>query len=359
MLFVGALAVLLGGCPADENGTPNDSVGDNGGNGDGSTAQVIASAPETARAGDTVTLSADVEGADSANATFNWYQIFGYAVSLSSATGRTITFQAPAIANAQTLRFRVDVEVGGKRSSAETQVRINAQPVTEAPDDTTDDPTDDDPTPVVRIETTMGDILVELNRDKAPISVRNFLRYVDDGFYEGTLFHRVVPDFVIQGGGFGEDMIQKETRPAIKNESDNGLKNDRGTIAMARLSELDSATAQFYFNLKDNDDLNATPGTNSGYAVFGMIVKGLDVMDAIGAVETETRNGLSDIPVENILIERVVRLTEEEAAAEVGNNSGGNSGGAGGGSSGGSSGGNGTPGAGGGNRPGGTVIDPG
>lgn len=317
-----AAAALLGGCPETD-------MGQSGGGGavvDVSAAQVSATAPANAKAGDLIGLSAEIDGADGANVTYRWYQVYGYAVVLSSATGPSVTFTAPTTQQQQTLRFRVDVEINGSLKSAETQVVIEEQSSTE-PDISGDDPADDDPTPFVRVETSMGDILVELDREKAPISVRNFLRYVDDGFYEETLFHRVVADFVIQGGGFGEDIIQKSTRGSIKNESDNGLKNDRGTIAMARLSEPDSATSQFYFNLKDNDDLDAAEGAATGYAVFGKIAKGLDVMDAIGAVEVETRSGLQEIPVENILIERIVRVPDADAEAEIGAGAGAGSGG--------------------------------
>lgn len=148
-----------------------------------------------------------------------------------------------------------------------------------------------------------------------PRSVDNFLRYVDDGFYNGTLFHRVVrrepPSIiaVIQGGGYDQELEAKETRSPIRNESDNGLKNDQGTIAMARQTALDSATSQFFINVEDNDSLNATPGTNDGYAVFGRVTDGMNVVERIGELETETRDEMSDIPVANVLLHRVDRIS--------------------------------------------------
>jgi len=155
--------------------------------------------------------------------------------------------------------------------------------------------------PVVVLETSQGSIEIELDPEKAPISVQNFLAYVDAGFYDGTIFHRVIPNFMVQGGGFDAKMNQKTTRPAIKNEADNGLKNDRGTIAMARTAVVDSATAQFFINVKNNDFLNHG-GRDYGYAVFGHVTKGMDVVDKIAAVKTA-----SDVPVETIAITKARR----------------------------------------------------
>ena len=140
--------------------------------------------------------------------------------------------------------------------------------------------------PVVLLETTSGDILVELYPDKAPETVANFLKYVDDGFYNNTIFHRVIPGFMIQGGGLTARMQQKDTSAPIKNEADNGLKNDRGTIAMARTMDPHSATAQFFINLVDNDFLNfqAPSGNGWGYCVFGRVTEGMDVVDKIAKV---------------------------------------------------------------------------
>jgi len=160
--------------------------------------------------------------------------------------------------------------------------------------------------PVVTLETSLGAIVLELDAEKAPISVANFLAYVDSGFYNGTIFHRVIPDFMIQGGGFGPDMSQKPTKPPIKNEADNGLKNENWTIAMARTAAKDSATAQFYINLKDNDFLNHG-SRDFGYAVFGKVTSGVDVVKKIAAVKTAGRGGHEAVPIEPVVIKSAKR----------------------------------------------------
>ena len=160
---------------------------------------------------------------------------------------------------------------------------------------------------VVEMKTTYGAIKIELDNEKAPKTVENFLSYAKAGFYDGTIFHRVIDNFMIQGGGFDGDMQQKETAAAIENEADNGLKNDRGTIAMARTMDPHSATAQFFINVKDNDFLNHS-GKNMqgwGYAVFGRVIDGDDVLDKIRGVETGNRAGHQDVPKESIVIEAV------------------------------------------------------
>ena len=156
----------------------------------------------------------------------------------------------------------------------------------------------------VKLTTTKGDIVIELNEDKAPVTVENFLNYVRDGFYDGTIFHRVIPDFMIQGGGFNDQMMQKATQDPIKNEADNGLANDRGTIAMARTPDPDSATAQFFINHKDNAFLNYTAPSEQGwgYCVFGEVTEGMDVVDEIARVKTTNRDGHSDVPEDVIAI---------------------------------------------------------
>ncbi len=154
------------------------------------------------------------------------------------------------------------------------------------------------------IETSKGAFEVELDAQKAPITVKNILEYAKAGFYDGTVFHRVIAGFMIQGGGFTVNGSEKGTGAPIKLEAGNGLKNKRGTIAMARTSDPDSATAQFFINLKDNAFLDASPG-NDGYAVFGKVSKGMDVVDAIAAVKTATRSGYDDWPVENAVITKV------------------------------------------------------
>lgn len=160
---------------------------------------------------------------------------------------------------------------------------------------------------MIRFETTLGDFTVELFDKEAPGTVENFLKYIDDEFFDGTIFHRVVPGFVIQGGGFTEDMNQKKTRPSIKNEADNGLKNERGTLSMARTSDVNSATSQFFVNLKDNEFLDHQRG-NFGYAVFARVAAGMDVIDKIAGVETGRRRGFDDVPVEAVIMTRVRRV---------------------------------------------------
>lgn len=154
----------------------------------------------------------------------------------------------------------------------------------------------------VRLETSMGDIVIELNEEAAPITVKNFLQYVQEGFFDGTIFHRVIPNFMIQGGGFTADMVQKKPHPPIVNEAGNGLKNDRGTIAMARTSDPDSATAQFFINHKNNDRLNYVENRDPGYAVFGKVVEGMETVDKIATVKTATRMGMDDVPIEPVVI---------------------------------------------------------
>ncbi len=154
---------------------------------------------------------------------------------------------------------------------------------------------------MVVFSTTHGDITIELNDAEAPKSVANFLQYVEDGHFDGTIFHRVIPNFMIQGGGFTEDMSQKATRAPIENEADNGLKNERGTLAMARTSDINSATSQFFINLTDNDFLNHG-GRDFGYAVFGRVTDGMEVVDKIAAVKTGSHGGHQDVPVEPVTI---------------------------------------------------------
>ena len=162
----------------------------------------------------------------------------------------------------------------------------------------------------VKLQTSMGDIVIELNPEKAPITVNNFLGYVSSGFYDGLIFHRIIKGFMIQGGGFTPDMDQKKTNAPIKIESSNGLSNDRGTIAMARTSVPDSATSQFFINHANNDFLNYAGPGNPGYAVFGKVIEGMDVVDKIADVKTTRRNGMDDVPVEPVVIESAVIVEE-------------------------------------------------
>lgn len=160
--------------------------------------------------------------------------------------------------------------------------------------------------PVVLMSTSMGDIKIELYEKEAPETVTNFLAYVNDKSYDGTIFHRVIPGFMIQGGGFTEAMQQKPTKPPIKNEAGNGLKNNTGTLAMARTSDPDSATAQFFINVKNNDFLNREKAQDGvGYAVFGKVIEGMDVVKKIEQVQTGRKGMHSDVPVEAVVIKSV------------------------------------------------------
>lgn len=161
--------------------------------------------------------------------------------------------------------------------------------------------------PRVLLNTTLGEIELELNAEQAPISVKNFLDYVDSERYDGTVFHRVIPDFMIQGGGFDKYMQQRSTKAPIKNEADNGLKNERGTVAMARTRSVDSATMQFFINHGDNDFLNHSR-EDFGYAVFGKVVRGMDVVDNIAAQKTSTYGMHQNVPTKQIIILEAKRL---------------------------------------------------
>lgn len=158
--------------------------------------------------------------------------------------------------------------------------------------------------PIVTMETTLGEIKIELNSEKAPVTVKNFITYVREGHYNNTIFHRVIPDFMIQGGGFTKEMSQKPVHAPIVNEANNGLKNDRGTISMARTGVINSATAQFFINVVDNKPLDFRNETASGYgyAVFGKVIKGMDVVDMIVDAKTASKEGHQNVPVEPIII---------------------------------------------------------
>jgi peptidyl-prolyl cis-trans isomerase B (cyclophilin B) len=159
--------------------------------------------------------------------------------------------------------------------------------------------------PIVRVSTSMGDIRIELNAERAPITTQNFLDYVNDKHYDGLVFHRVIPGFMIQGGGFDPAMTQRKTRSPIKNEAGNGLKNVTGSIAMARTSVIDSATAQFFINVKDNDflDHRNASAEGFGYAVFGRVIEGMDVIRSIEKVKTGNRGMHQDVPAEAVVIQ--------------------------------------------------------
>jgi len=166
--------------------------------------------------------------------------------------------------------------------------------------------------PMVKLTTNQGEIVLELYEDKAPKTVANFLAYVKDGFYDGTIFHRVIDGFMIQGGGFDKDMNQKDTKAPIPNEADNGLKNQKYTVAMARTQDPHSASAQFFINVADNDFLNHTSKTPQGwgYAVFGKVVKGTEVVDKIKSVPTGKKGWFEDVPLEPVVIEKAEVVSE-------------------------------------------------
>lgn len=319
MVLILVLA-LPSGCPLDDAGTSGPPP-----------SEVRAGAQSTASVGEMVTLTAEAvaEGANG-RLTYEWHQVFGRVVTLIGADTAEARFEAPSFGKDERLRFRVDVRVGrGEIRSAEIEVMVTADPeyaFDGVPgggggggggngDGGGPRPDDDYPTPHVQIETSKGTIMVRLDRRAAPITVENFLRYVEDRHYDGTIFHRVIPDFVVQGGGFDTSYNLKSTRPPIANESANGLRNERATIAMARTGAPDSATSQFYFNLVNNPDLDT-----QGYAVFGRVVTGLDVIDAIAAEETTTRAGVGEhVPVNQIVIQRARRfVTSVEEAASGG-----------------------------------------
>lgn len=161
---------------------------------------------------------------------------------------------------------------------------------------------------MLEFKTSKGTFTVQLFDKQAPITVENFLRYADEGFFDGTIFHRVIAGFMVQGGGLTEGLENKKGREPIKNEASNGLKNKRGTLSMARTNDIDSATSQFFINVVDNDFLDHKGASNYGYAVFGRVDAGMEVVDAIAAVKTGSRKGYQDVPLETVTIESVKRL---------------------------------------------------
>jgi cyclophilin family peptidyl-prolyl cis-trans isomerase len=234
---------------------------------------------------------------------YRWRQVSGVTVTLTATDTAQVRFQAPNFdaSGTNVLLFELAVtDAGGRTVTDRVQVTIKDPNATN---------------PQVKLSTSKGDITIELYPDKAPKTVANFLRYVDDKFYDNTIFHRVIPNFVIQGGGFTADLTQKTTRDPIVNESNNGLSNVRGTLSMARTSDPNSATSQFFINVADNirggngkSDLDPNGVSADGYAVFGKVIDGLSVADVIVAVPTESRNGMQDIPKETILINTARRV---------------------------------------------------
>ncbi len=296
------LAFLFAGCPDTSTLAPPTEL----------SLTTSTSPADGAAHGDAVALTASVvTDVDPARLSFRWYQTFGRTIELIDHDAAAATFVAPSFLTDETLRFRVDVRVDGAAPSASEEItlQIAADPEFGLGDGGGDGGGDEDPTPRVRLVTSLGTIVVELDRENAPLSTNNFLRYVDDGFYDNTIFHRVIAEFVVQGGGFETGLVMKDTRDPIRSEADNGLRNLRGTIAMARTNDPDSATSQFYFNLVDNDSLDAS-AASPGYTVFGRVVEGLDVVDDIAEVEIGDRDGFTDVPVEDVLLERAERVVE-------------------------------------------------
>jgi cyclophilin family peptidyl-prolyl cis-trans isomerase len=279
---------------ADPDYKPYDYTNVSGGTSAGATGPVAdAGDNQTVLPAATVTLNGSASTGK--QLTYAWRQVSGATVALSATDVSKPTFTAPAYnadgENALVFELRITDSV--------------SRTVTDRTKVTVRDPNTSDRR--VKISTSMGDFTIELNPEKAPISTANFLKYVDEGFYDGTIFHRVIPNFVVQGGGFLPGLTQKETHSAIKNEASNGLKNVRASVAMARTSDVDSATSQWYVNLKDNTGLDYP--TNGGYAVFGTVVEGMDVIDRIATVETETRSGFQDVPVTDVILRTARRVT--------------------------------------------------
>lgn len=219
--------------------------------------------------------------------------------SLSGDLGKAV---APGKGRTVTWEFLKDHPYGITARALKAQIQITGTKAAQAAS-----PVKGEKKMKVRIETNRGVIVAELDREKAPVTVENFLSYVRDGHYDGTVFHRVIDGFMIQGGGFDDNMQMKKTRPPIRNEAGNGLKNLKGTLAMARTSVVDSATSQFFINLVDNSFLDHKNQTSAGfgYAVFGKVVEGMDVVEQIGKVTTGNFRGFQDVPAEHVVMEKV------------------------------------------------------
>jgi cyclophilin family peptidyl-prolyl cis-trans isomerase len=265
-----------------------------------------AGADQSVPGGSTVTL--DGSKSTGASLRYHWRQVSGLSVTLTGVDAAQATFTAPVFDpnSSIVLLFELLVTDDADHSVTDrTQVRVRD------PNGRSDQ---------VRVSTTLGSFVMQLETEKAPISVQNFLQYVDDGFYDGTIFHRVMPDFVIQGGGFTADFVQKKTRAPIVDEASNGLSNVRGTVAMARTSDPNSATSQFFVNVANNDgsgdnNLNPNPNDKAGYAVFAKVIQGMTVVDAITAVPTGDRNNMQNVPLTNVVIQSIARVSGDAVAA--------------------------------------------
>jgi cyclophilin family peptidyl-prolyl cis-trans isomerase len=261
---------------------------------------VNAGADQWALSGEQVTL--DGSKSTGSGLAYSWRQVSGPPVTFNARDAAQVTFQAPNYDPNDTLVVAelTVIDATGRGMTDRTQVKIG-------------DPTLSDTK--VQIETTKGTIVLALNRAKAPVTVGNFLWYIDDRFYDGTLFHRVIPQFVVQGGGFLPGLVEKKVRDPIINEASNGLSNVRGTIAMARTSAPNTATSQFFINVANNikggdgqSDLDPGGVSPDGYAVFGEVSAGMGVVDQIAAVTTGTKNGFQDVPVEDVVVTSIRRL---------------------------------------------------
>lgn len=286
---------------ADPNyGQPSYDFGDTT-NGTGPEAD--AGENENALPGDEMTL--DASDSTGTGLSYHWRQLSGRTVELDSAGSQTTTFTAPAYEpngdNECVFQLRV-TDSGGRTDSDQVTVSVLSPTAVG---------------PRVKLVTTFGTVILELYPEEAPKTVENFLDYVDEGFYENTIFHRVIPGFVVQGGGFTSNLREKKTNDPVENEADNGLSNVRGTIAMARTSDPDSATSQFFINLANNvdggdgaSDLDPGGVSTEGYTVFGRVFAGMGVFDRIAEVPTETRDGYQDVPVSTVLIESATLLDD-------------------------------------------------
>jgi cyclophilin family peptidyl-prolyl cis-trans isomerase len=306
--------------------------------------QPLVSAPlAPVNAGNTVELVASVAG-DDGSISYRWYQTYGLRVTLQNADSATASFDAPQVTKEHTLRFRVDArDLTGATGSAEAAVIITGKG--ESPrdgDSGTSGETDGDAAAgtesvardrvymlVTRSGSLLGKIVIQLYPDDAPVTVRNFQMYVDEEFHRGTIFHRLAKNAegevsVVQGGGFLPGMEEKEpTHSPIRIESDNGLLNERGTVAMARTSDPNSATSQFYFNVIDNPDFDWQSSEQPGYTVFGRVVEGMEIVDTIASVKTHSVGGYQDVPVEDIAIMRIGYDTDTSGTSTASGDTGG------------------------------------
>lgn len=255
--------------------------------------------------GDDVTLSAS--GSTGLGLSYEWSQINGSTIELAETGKSSLAFSAPSFVTGadNTYEFEVTVtDVFGESVSDSAVVTVvSAEEITGEEGKT-----------LVRVRTSLGNFVIQLEDDLAPITVANFLQYVDDDFFDGTIFHRVIADFMVQGGGFLPSLEKKDTRDPIELEADNGLENDRGMVAMARTSDPDSATAQFYVNVVDNDSLNADQSP-PGYTVFGTVIQGMTVVDAIAAVDTGTRDSFEDVPIDDVDIIEILRVVDNSTSS--------------------------------------------